>query len=117
MNQIYTPELRDVLEVFQVYECKGEYFDLSRKPIYRQSFTVGVTMENEGYMITDKCINCQKCYDICLQKCIHLSSQSFMIEQHHCLHCGKCQEVCPVHAINKRGGENAKERYAYQTNC
>ena len=40
-----------------------------------------------------------------------------MIEQHHCLHCGKCQEVCPVHAIIKRGGENAKERYAYQTNC
>lgn len=107
MNQIYTPESRNVLGVFQIYESKGEYIDLSRKLIYRQSFTVVMTIENEGYIITDKCINCQMCYDICPQKCIHLSSQSFMIEQHHCLHCGKCQEVCPVHTIIK-GGENEK---------
>ena len=37
MKEIYPDEIsREVLEVFQIDKCQGEYFDLSQKPIYRQ---------------------------------------------------------------------------------
>ncbi len=39
MNEIYpSVESRNALEVFQMYEGQGEYFDLSVKPIYRDTF-------------------------------------------------------------------------------
>ena len=39
MNEIYpSVESRNALEVFQMYEGQGEYFDLSVKPIYRDIF-------------------------------------------------------------------------------
>ena len=39
MNEIYpSVESRNALEVFQMYEGQGEYFDLSVKPIYRDPF-------------------------------------------------------------------------------
>ena len=104
MNQIYPhSESRDALEVFQIYECQGEYFDLSQKPIFRQSFSVGKEISRQGYQVTDQCIGCQKCYQVCPQRCIDISVKPVMIQQNHCLHCGKCYEVCPVKAIEKVG--------------
>ena len=42
MHQIYpTDESMKALTVFQIYEGSGEWFDLSRKPIDRASFTFG----------------------------------------------------------------------------
>ncbi len=39
LQNIYpTPKSRGALEVFCIYEAEGEYFDLGRNPIYRQSF-------------------------------------------------------------------------------
>lgn len=103
MAQIYTEEARDALEVFQIYECSGEYFDLSQKPILRQSFSVGKEIKTLQYQVTSQCIGCQKCYDVCPQKCIDISMKPVIIQHNHCLHCGKCQEICPVHAIEKVG--------------
>lgn len=104
MNQIYpSQQARDALEVFQIEECSGDYFDLSQKPIYRQSFSVGKEIITQGYQVTAQCIGCQKCYHVCPQKCIDIKVQPVIIQQNHCLHCGKCYEVCPVQAIKKEG--------------
>ena len=42
---------------------------------------------------------CQKCYDVCPQRCIDISRIPVTIKQEHCLHCGKCKEICPQKAI------------------
>lgn len=104
MTDIYpTEESRKALTVFYIYEGSGEWFDLSKKPIERASFTFGNAEKNhEGYYITDKCIGCGKCLDVCPQNCISKGTP-FIVQQEHCLHCGNCQQICPVDAVEKRG--------------
>ena len=86
MNEIYPDAAsRSALTVFVIYEGSGEWFDLSKKPIERVSFTF------------------QLCYSKCPQKCIDISSKPVAIHQENCLHCGNCYEICPVRAIVKRG--------------
>ncbi len=104
MSQIYpTEESMKALTVFQIYEGTGEWFDLSKKPIERASFTFGgVEKQEEGYFITDACIGCGSCVSVCPQKCIITDSIPYVIEQDHCLHCGNCMTACPVGAIEKR---------------
>ncbi|MBQ3518056.1 MAG: 4Fe-4S binding protein [Clostridia bacterium] len=104
MTEIYpTEESRKALTVFCVYEGSGEWFDLSKKPIERASFTFGNAVKSqEGYYITDKCISCGKCLAVCPQNCISKGTP-FTVQQEHCLHCGNCHEMCPVDAVEKRG--------------
>ena len=105
MLEIYpTEESRKALTVFQIYEGSGEWFDLSKKPIERASFTFGGAEKvQEGYFITDACIGCKLCYSKCPQKCIDISAKPAVIQQKNCLHCGNCFEICPARAIMKRG--------------
>ena len=104
MKEIYpTEESRYALTVFQIYEGSGEWFDLSRKPIERASFTFGgADRKQEGYFITDACIGCGNCAGVCPQNCIKTDDVPFVIEQDHCLHCGNCMTVCPAGAVEKR---------------
>ncbi|WP_029200052.1 4Fe-4S binding protein [Oribacterium sp. NK2B42] len=104
MHQIYpTEESMKALTVFQIYEGSGEWFDLSKKPIERASFTFGgAEKKTEGYFITDNCIGCGSCVAVCPQGCIRQDSISFQIEQEHCLHCGNCMTACPVGAVVRR---------------
>ena len=104
MAEIYpTEESRTALTVFQIYEGTGEWFDLSKKPIERASFTFGGADEiKDGYFVTDKCIGCKLCDSKCPQKCIDISVKPVVIHQNNCLHCGNCYEICPVRAIEKR---------------
>lgn len=130
MAEIYPQEeSRTALEVFQVAEGTGEFFDLSVKPIFRDTFVLGGsaageragrngkdgqnTQENErtsgnaagqqgGYLITDRCHGCRICYSKCPQKCIDMSARPFVIRQEHCLHCGNCMEACPFEAVEQR---------------
>ena len=96
------------LTVFQIYEGTGEWFDLSKKPIERASFTFGckeaeaVGRKLEGYYITDACIGCGSCAAVCPQSCIITDNVPHVIEQEHCLHCGNCLEACPVGAVERR---------------
>lgn len=102
MNKIYPDlESRDVLEVFQIEECTGEYFDLSQKPIFRKSFVVNKKLKPTGYFVNQGCIGCKLCYRVCPQKCIDISVKPVIIHQEHCLHCGKCQEICPKQVITR----------------
>ena len=108
MAEIYPQEeSRTALEVFQVAEGTGEFFDLSLKPIYRDTFVLGTACESEknagGYFITDRCRGCRICYSKCPQKCIDLSVKPLVIQQEHCLHCGNCMAACPFGAVEKTG--------------
>lgn len=105
MADIYPDEKsRTALTVFQIYEGTGEFFDLSSKPIYRQSFTYGGGVQADtGYYVTDACTGCKLCYSVCPQRCIDISAIPVVIQSEHCLHCGKCSEICPAGAVIKRG--------------
>lgn len=105
MMQIYPTEIsRDALEVFQIYEAAGELFDLSQKPIFRQSFSYGnVQTRKTGYQIlADKCIGCGRCEEVCPQNCISGDCPE-VIDQSHCLHCGNCFRECPIQAVVRLG--------------
>ena len=104
MREIYpTQESMHALTVFQINEGSGEWFDLSKKPIERASFSFGGTEKKQkGYFITDACIGCQSCVAVCPQQCISTDGIPLVIDRAHCLHCGSCDKVCPVGAVEKR---------------
>lgn len=104
MYRIYSAEeSRAALTVFQVFEGTGEWFDLSKRPIERASFTFGgAEEEREGYLITSACIGCGSCVEVCPQDCIVTDSIPYVIQQGHCLHCGNCLATCPAGAVERR---------------
>lgn len=102
MNSIYPGESRYILEPFCIANANIEFFDLSREPIYRENFTIGNNAEQKkGFEISDACIGCGKCKEICPQQCIQIGDP-YEIQQNHCLHCGLCFENCPVEAIRRK---------------
>ncbi len=105
MKEIYPQDTREALEVFQMYEAQGEYFDISNPAnIVRDTITIGkVEVVQTGYFTSEGCIGCKLCYSVCPQKCIDISSVPVVIDQNHCLHCGRCAEICPKQCIKKRG--------------
>ena len=104
MYQIYpTEESREAFTAFQVFEGTGEWFDLSKKPIERASFSFGGAQErHEGYFITDGCIGSGSCAEVCPQDCIVTDAVPHVIQQDHCLHCGNCMAACPAGAVERR---------------
>ena len=103
MQSIYPADTRKALEVFRLYEAQGEYFDISDPAhIVRDSFAIGEsTPRPAGYYVGGSCIGCKLCYSVCPQRCIDISRQPVVIDQHHCLHCGRCAEICPKQTIQK----------------
>lgn len=104
MAEIYpNEESRSVLTVFQLYEGEGEYFAISKKDIFRESFSIGGKATREtGYFVGAECIGCKQYYSVCPQKCINIDTTPVVIDGHHCIHCGKCAEICPKQAITRR---------------
>ena len=104
MKEIYpTENSMQALTVFLIYEGSGEWFDLSKKPIERASFTFGGAEKRaEGYFITDACIGCGSCAAVCPQNCIMTKCTPYVIAREHCLHCGNCLTACPVGAVERR---------------
>lgn len=105
MKEIYpTEQSRKALTVFRIYEGNGEWFDLSKKPIERASFTFGNGQKaNQGYEIGDNCVGCKACEPVCPQNCIDFGDVPAKIIQNNCLHCGNCMTICSHNAVIKRG--------------
>lgn len=103
MKEIYPGDTRDALEVFQLYEAQGEYFDITNPShIVREAIVIGAEkIRQTGYQAGEGCIGCKLCYSVCPQKCIDISSIPVVIDQNHCLHCGRCAEICPKQCIKK----------------
>lgn len=103
MKEIYPGDTREALEVFQLYEAQGEYFDISDPShIVRDTIVIGEKEAVQtGYFVGKGCIGCKLCYSVCPQKCIDISSVPVKIEQNHCLHCGRCAQICPKQCIQK----------------
>ena len=105
MQKIYPDETRSALQVFQLYEAQGEYFDISNPSnIVREGILIGeAEAVKTGYFVGKECIGCKLCYSVCPQKCIDISKKPVEIDQNHCLHCGRCAEICPKQTITKVG--------------
>lgn len=105
MKEIYPGDTKEALEVFQLYEAQGEYFDISNpSQIVRDTILIGNKEKiQSGYYAEEGCIGCKLCYSVCPQKCIDTSGKPVVIDQSHCLHCGRCAEICPKQCIKKRG--------------
>lgn len=105
MNDIYpNEESRKALTVFKVYEGDGEFFDLSVRPIFRETFSFGKEMmiaKASGYFITERCIACGECIGTCPQNCIKIENNKAIINQNNCLHCGGCMTVCENKAVRR----------------
>lgn len=102
MNDVYPGNSRYILEAFCVKEGSLEFFDLGKIPICRESFALGEgRIQQKGFFVTDKCINCHICSEGCPQQCIR-AEEIHRIVQEHCLHCGWCYESCPVQAVVRR---------------
>ena len=104
MYDIYpTEESRYALTVFRIHRGSGEWFDLSKRPVERASFSFGGFQEREDvYAITDACRGCGRCLEVCPQSCIHSSTIPYAIVERNCLRCGNCMEVCPSGAVVRR---------------
>lgn len=104
MKEIYPGDTRLALEVFCIYEARGEYFDISNpSKIIREEIVIGeIAGMQSGYCIGDECDGCGACLAVCPQRCIETNSVPAKIIQKHCLHCGNCFNVCPVKAVGRR---------------
>ncbi len=105
MQKIYPDDTRGALEVFQLYEATGEYFDISDPAhVVRDSIVIGKAEKvQNGYFVGNACIGCRLCYSVCPQKCIDFTVKPVVIDQSRCLHCGRCTQICPKQTIEKRG--------------
>lgn len=100
MNEVYPGGTRQILDAFLIYEGSGEWFDLLHHPISRETFSYGRQEVKAGFQITDNCIGCGSCVNVCPQGCIS-EGMPFQIEAKHCLHCGACWSICPADAVRK----------------
>ena len=101
MNEVYPGESRYILDAFHIYEGHGEWFDLLHYPISRETFSYGgEDEEHNGFEITDQCVGCGKCAEVCPQQCI-TPGTPYHISWEHCLQCGRCVEHCPADAIRR----------------
>lgn len=51
------------------------------------------------HFITEDCINCGACVDVCPVEAISEKGELHVVDQPTCTDCGACDEVCPVDAI------------------
>jgi len=67
-----------------------------------------------SYSISELCVNCHACYDVCPNDAIYKASSQFMINKKSCTECegdhddAQCASICPIEgAILQPDGEAA----------
>ncbi len=100
--ELYDGEDLEIVACFLVDKAEGEFYHLTDKPIFRQSFSYGgAKQKNQGFEINDNCIKCGICKEKCPGFCIDCVGGSYTIIKEKCLQCGLCQIKCPANAITK----------------
>ena len=91
---------------FMIHKAKVEIFDFDFECINRDHKILrtrtafgGITFNEAGPKITQKCIKCGLCYKKCSFKAIEKGTPYRVISQ-KCDDCGDCITVCPVDAID-----------------
>lgn len=54
-----------------------------------------------AYVISDACISCGACEDVCPTEAISEGDTIFVIDAEKCISCGACADVCPQEAISE----------------
>lgn len=54
-----------------------------------------------AYVITDKCISCGTCAEVCPVEAISAGDTQYNIDPDTCISCGSCASVCPNDAIEE----------------
>jgi NAD-dependent dihydropyrimidine dehydrogenase PreA subunit len=54
-----------------------------------------------AYVITEECVACGTCLDVCPADAIQEGEEKYTIDQEKCTECGSCVEVCPTEAITE----------------
>lgn len=52
-----------------------------------------------AYKISDECVNCGACADVCPNEAISEKDERRIIDPDKCLDCGACEAECPSSAI------------------
>jgi len=55
-----------------------------------------------AYTITDNCISCGACADVCPVSAISAGDGKYVIDADACVECGACAENCPVGAPEQK---------------
>jgi ferredoxin len=50
-------------------------------------------------VITDDCIECGSCVEVCPEDAIGEGEDKFVIDQEKCIECASCLDECPTEAI------------------
>lgn len=101
LENVYPGETKNIDTMFMLKDYTIEYFCLSTRPITREYFAVGnAEIRKKGCYISEDCIGCGTCQNVCPQGCIE-EGTPFSIQENHCLQCGNCFENCPVNAIRR----------------
>ena len=53
-----------------------------------------------AYVITDECVACGTCAEVCPAEAISEGDGKYVIDADACLDCGTCEGECPTGAIN-----------------
>ena len=104
LNDLYPGDRRRITFAYRIPRGRGEIFELSTHPIRRERFAFGgEEIHPSGYVITDRCIACGICVDVCPTAAIS-EGDVYCINPSMCLECGSCREVCPEEAIEPSVG-------------
>jgi ferredoxin len=92
---------------FVIYRAKIEVFDVDfemlnrdHKLLRKRASFGGMKFNPAGVRITDKCIACGKCFEVCSFKAI-IPGNPYNVNPERCDDCGSCLLVCPVEAIKE----------------
>lgn len=101
LANVYPGDTRSIGIIFAIREMSIEYFNLGVSPIFREVYSVnGGRAKPKGYVISDQCIGCGTCQQVCPQRAID-EGTPYHIRPENCLHCGNCFQHCPVQAIQR----------------